>query len=147
MNLSLSSTMVISFGIWYVIEDVGVVKKENTLEDYIINKERLWELYDWDGTPVYDWPVHLSEKSWMTEPMLADLFNALIFAQEYFAKERKSTLDDVSWAQTMYYSQHLQKMTQKFAKLEVGNVNITDVSNAFKLAGEVSDIAHLNIPK
>lgn len=93
--------MVKSFGVWQVIDEIGIIGKINPVYDYTIDKTQLWDIFDEDGVLVYEWPVHLSQKSWMTESMLIDLFDAMVFAQKYFATENNTTTKDISWEKTI----------------------------------------------
>jgi hypothetical protein len=95
--------MVKAFGIWQ-IEDIGIIGKDLPGQDYIIPKNRLWETTNRNGILLYDWPVHLSEKTWMTEPMFDDLINAMVFAQEHFASENTGDVNNVSWNRTTAYA-------------------------------------------
>lgn len=94
-----------AFGIWK-IKDIGIVGEYLSGQDYIIPKSRLWETTNRDGILLYDWPVHLSEKTWMTESMFTDLVDAIIFAQKYFASENTNEVKGISWNDTIAYAKN-----------------------------------------
>jgi hypothetical protein len=138
--------MVLYFGVWQIIEEVGIVGKDSSFGEYIIDKSRLWEIYKWENINLSDWAVHLCEKTWMTEAMLADLFNALVFAQDYFVVEKNPDLESISWAQTIYYAKYLLRRTKQFSEIEIGHIGINDVRDAFSYAKDLNKLKPLTFP-
>jgi len=98
--------MVKSFGIWKIIDNVGIIAKIAPGNQYKIEKHTLWDTTERDGILLYDWPVHLSDNAWMTEKKLLDLCDALAFAQKHFASARSILSNKASWEQTRLYSLH-----------------------------------------
>lgn len=54
------------------------------INDYFIEKERLLEAGPADRINMYDWLVHLPEKSWLSVEDIYALNTAFIFALDYF---------------------------------------------------------------
>jgi hypothetical protein len=96
--------MVKAFGMWEIIDSVGIVAKIAHGTKYQIEKHSLWDTTERDGYLLYDWPVHLSDNNWMTERRLLDLCDALLFAQQYFANAKSIVSRKASWEQTRLYS-------------------------------------------
>ena len=53
-------------------------------KDYYIEKESLMHLGTGDRRNMYDFLVHLTEKTWLTDEDLYSLNTAFVYAMEYF---------------------------------------------------------------
>lgn len=99
--------MITKFGIWQIDENVGLLGKVNPTHDYKIAKETLWETTEYKGQIVWDWLIHLTEKTWIDTESLNDLIVAFLFAQDYFKSFKPSNARNASNAQTIYLAQKL----------------------------------------
>lgn len=73
---------------WIITEDGIDGSKGAQDPEYFIHKERLLETtYRLDRTLLYDWPVHLSEKSFMTKDVIQELLGVFEKAVEEFGLE------------------------------------------------------------
>lgn len=95
------SRIINTFGIWQVTED-GL----NSTEPYEYNIG-LYELFETrveDGIEVWNFPIHLTEKSWLmgeNAHHLQEFNQAFFFAQKHFASRRPADKQNVSDAHTL----------------------------------------------
>lgn len=76
-------------GNWLIIEDG--IKWDGQLEvDYLIPKDRLLELGGGKRSNMYDWLLHIPEKTWVTEADIYALNTAFIYAIDYFDLDFKT---------------------------------------------------------
>jgi hypothetical protein len=71
------------FGSWKVTNK-GIEWAGTPPVEYVIDKDRLGETAVWGGTKIYDWPVHMVQKTWLQRKDINDLTQALRFAAEHF---------------------------------------------------------------
>ena len=96
------SQEIIRFGNWSVT-DYGVEWAKPGDPPYEIHKSRLWEIRPSevaDGI-CWDWLVHLTEKSWLSEADIYHLNSALFFAQDYHKDSRPDSAVDASTSATL----------------------------------------------
>lgn len=105
--------MVTKFGIWEIEKDFGIIGRLRQGEDYNIAKETLWQTTDFKGQVVYDWLIHLTEKTWVTKEIYDDLVIAYVFAIDYFKKQKPNNAKPASISQSIYVGQQLVEMAQK----------------------------------
>jgi len=74
-------------GNWLITEE-GIKWVGQPKVDYTIPKDRLLELRL--GSKIYDWLVHLAEKTWVTEADIYTLNTAFIYAIDYFGLDFKT---------------------------------------------------------
>ena len=74
---------------------------------YIITKNSLWETREYGDDHIWNWPVHLVEKTWLKEADLQQFNKALSFAQNCFKADRPLGLVGVSAEQTLQKQQQL----------------------------------------
>ena len=77
------------FGIWQIDKEYGIIGKVKEGYDYNIMSVRLWETREYHEYLLWDWPIHLTEKKWVTKKVFDDFVLALIFAQDYFKSDRR----------------------------------------------------------
>lgn len=100
--------MITKFGIWKIDENIGLLGEFNpSHNDYLIAKERLWDTIEYKGQIVWNWLIHLTEKTWIDTENLNDLIVAFLFAQEYFISFKPSNALNASNAQTIHLAQKL----------------------------------------
>lgn len=83
------------FGNWLITEE-GINWDGPTGRPYLIPKDRLTESGSGDRSKMYDWLVHLVEKTWITENDVYALNTAFIFAVEHFGVGFSSNLSLVA---------------------------------------------------
>ena len=110
--------MLIKFGIWEVDEDFGITGKVHVGYDYHINKERLWETQDYNGRILWDWLIHLTEKTWINLENVNNLNTAFYFCQDYFKQYKPADTPEVSTAQTLYIQKQLIEIGKNFSEQE-----------------------------
>lgn len=106
---------IIKFGFWQVEPDALVAKDGH---DYIIECGRFWETRDYNGHLVWDWLIHLANKSWITKDNVKDLNTAFFFCQDYFREHKPSYTPYVSTAQTLFIQQQLFEIREEMDKYE-----------------------------
>jgi len=95
--------MIVKFGIWEIDEEYGLIGRPEHGGEYPIAKNRLWEVRNYrENVQVWDWLLHLIEKSWVKKEEVNDLNTAFCFAQDYFKEFRPEGSAYVSLAQTLY---------------------------------------------
>lgn len=73
----------IEIGNWLITKD-GIIWNGSPKIDYFISKERIAEAGPDDRKEMYDFLVHLVEKTWITEKDIYALNTAFVFALEHF---------------------------------------------------------------
>ncbi|HLO42896.1 MAG TPA: hypothetical protein VK175_01110 [Leadbetterella sp.] len=106
---------IIKFGDWQVESDSLVGKIGY---DYIIECSRLWETREYKGVLVWDWLIHLVNKTWITKDSMKDLNTAFFFCQDYFKEHKPRELEYVSTAQTLYIQKQLMDIREQTSKIE-----------------------------
>jgi hypothetical protein len=102
------STVIATFGIWQVTSD-GI---ECTNPPYSIGVPQLFDTREENGTYVWEYPIHLAEKSWLMGAKSADLqdFNkAFDFARRHFAAQMPASTPTVSEPLTLAIQKQLNK--------------------------------------
>lgn len=113
--------MIAKIGIWE-LNDFGLTGKIGVSYDYNIGKDTLWDTRNFRGQLVWDWLIHLTEKSWITPENINEFNIAFLFAQDYFKEFNKVKLEDKKiTAQTLY----IQKQIMDIQKI-MGEPNIDD---------------------
>jgi hypothetical protein len=105
--------MITKFGTWEIDEKFGLFSKVNPTHKYKIAKERLWETTEYKGQIVWDWLIHLAEKTWITTSNFNDLVAAFLFAQDFFQSSKPADTENVSNAQTIYIAQQIIELREK----------------------------------
>lgn len=109
------SKTIIEFGVWKVTE-YGI---EHSKYTYPIAKERLWETTDRYDEELWDWLIHMVEKTWLSDDDLKDLVIAFAFAQDYFIDHKPPHEgDNVSMAQTLYIQQQMIENRRNASKIK-----------------------------
>ncbi|MFD2915339.1 hypothetical protein [Psychroserpens luteus] len=138
-----ASIAIIKFGIWQVESDALVGKGGR---DYIIESSRFWETRDYNGHLVWDWLIHLTEKTWINQESVKDLNTAFFFCQDYFRKNKPANLPYVSTAQTLNIQKQILEIEEEMAKSEkvseLGIVEI-DTEDMLKYSELLSNIKYL----
>ena len=111
---------IIKFGIWQVEPDALVAKDGH---DYIIECGRFWETRDYNGHLVWDWLIHLAQKTWIDKESVKDLNTAFFFCQDYFRKNKPKNLPYVSTAQTLNIQKQILEIQEEMEKSERNNKN------------------------
>lgn len=88
----------ITIGNWLIKEE-GIEWTGNN--KYFIEKDRLLELGTGSRSNMYDWLIHLPEKTWLTKQDIYELNTALIYAINYFGFD----LNRLSFVETIIEQQ------------------------------------------
>jgi len=80
-------TDVIWFGQWVVTSE-GIAWGNGSGPSYFVAKDRLWETRPGSDRQIWDWLVHMTEKTWLSDMDIYQLNTAFFFAQDYHAKSR-----------------------------------------------------------
>ncbi len=88
----------ITIGKWLIKEE-GIEWTGNN--KYFIEKDRLLELGTGSRSNMYDWLIHLPEKTWLTKQDIYELNTALIYAINYFGFD----LNRLSFVETIIEQQ------------------------------------------
>ena len=134
---------IIKFGIWQVESDALVGKGAR---DYIIECSRFWETRDYNGHLVWDWLIHLTEKTFINKENVKDLNTAFFFCQDYFRKNKPANLPYVSTAQTLNIQKQILEIEEEMAKSEkvseYGTVEI-ETEDMLKYSDLMNNIKYL----
>lgn len=76
-------------GNWLITEE-GIKWDGQPNVEYLITKLRLIELGSGERSKMYDWLVHIPEKTWTTEADIYALNSAFIYAIDYFGLDFKT---------------------------------------------------------
>lgn len=116
---------IIKFGIWQV-ESNALVGKGRI--DYIIECNRFWETRDYNGYLVWDWLIHLTDKTWINKENVKDLNTAFFFCQDYFKENKPVNSPYVSTAQTLNIQKQILEIEEEMAKSEtVSKDGVVDI--------------------
>lgn len=74
------------FGSWNVTDN-GIEWAGTPPVEYVIDHNRLTETAEWGGVKIYDWPVHMVQKTWLKREDINNLTEALRFAGNHFNAE------------------------------------------------------------
>ncbi|KUG07406.1 hypothetical protein [Solirubrum puertoriconensis] len=103
------STVLATFGTWEVTPD-GI---NSTQEDrYELGIDEIFRTNHEDGYKVWDFPVHLTHKSWLlgeNDYRLDEFNEAFKYAQKKFAHQRPEGTEDVSEAYTYQLQRDLRQ--------------------------------------
>jgi len=82
-------------------EGIKIFIAENIVDpNYFIPKERLWETSKIEDKGrefrVWEWLLHMAEKTWLEESKLYQLNTAFFFAKDYFKDLRPKTIKTAS---------------------------------------------------
>lgn len=105
--------MITKFGTWVIDENFGLFSKVNPTHKYKIAKETLWDTTEYKGQIVWDWLIHLAEKTWITTTNFSDLVTAFLFAQDFFQSSKPANVENASTAQTIYIIQQIIELREK----------------------------------
>jgi hypothetical protein len=97
--------MLTKFGIWEIDEDFGIIGKVNPIYDYNITKESLWKTRKFQDLYVWEWLIHLTEKTWITIENYNDFVTAFTFAQDFFKDYKPKDNVYISIANSIYIGQ------------------------------------------
>ena len=121
-----ASMAIIKFGIWQVESDALVGKGER---DYVIESNRFWEIRNYNGHLVWDWLIHLTEKTWINKENVKDLNTAFFFCQDYFRKNKPNNLPYISTAQTLNIQKQILEIEEEMAKSEkINELGIVEIN-------------------
>ena len=99
-------TIISKFGVTTVTNEGLEIHYLNT--PYFIAKQRLWEYTNRGGYLMWDWLIHLVEKTWLSKEELNNFNNAFFFACDFFKVFRPDYLDDISTAQTLHVQSQMK---------------------------------------
>lgn len=94
--------MKIAFG-QFIVDDDGILINDN----YRISADRLWETREFKKIELWDWLIHLTEKTWVTSENVGDLNTAFLFAQDYFKDSKPTHAGEGSTFQTLYVQKQM----------------------------------------
>ncbi len=90
---------VIRFGNWVVTTE-GMAWGGPEGPPYFIAKNRLWETRPGPDN-VWDWLIHLTEKTWLSDGDIYQLNTAFFFAQDYHAGAKPEGAGGASTSETL----------------------------------------------
>lgn len=98
------------FGNW-VVNDDGLIYQAGVYSDspYRITRTRLWEDTYRDGVKLFDWHIHIAEKSTMSTEDIYNLNKAWDFAEKHFRELRPQDLSDIDIADILSSTLKYQK--------------------------------------
>lgn len=105
--------MVTKFGTWVIDENFGLLGEVNPTHKYRIAKETLWDTTEYKGQIVWDWLMHLADKTWINTSNFNDLIAAFLFAQDFFQSYKPIDAENASSAQTIYIAQQIIEVREK----------------------------------
>ncbi|KFF21450.1 hypothetical protein [Chryseobacterium sp. JM1] len=94
--------MNIKFGNFVVDKD-GILVNGN----YRMDASRLWETREFKGVLLWDWLIHLTEKTWVTSETVGNLNTAFFLAQDLFKNQKPVHASEASIAQTLYVQKQM----------------------------------------
>lgn len=94
--------MNIKFGS-FVVDYDGILVNGN----YRIDASRLWETREFKGVLLWDWLIHLTEKTWVTSQTVGDLNTAFFLAQDLFKNQKPVHASTASISQTLYVQKQM----------------------------------------
>lgn len=121
----MEENVIIKFGIWEISE-FGIVGKVNPGYDYNIEKSRLWETRDYNGYLVWDWLIHLCEKTWITLENIHELNSAFYFGQDFFKNFNTRSYQSFITAQTLFVQKQIMDI-----RIEMGD-SVSDENGVVK---------------
>ena len=97
----MNNEIIISVWIW-ALDKEGITcvwKKES--DSYFIRNIRFWETRpDWKWNK-YDWPLHLTQKTWLKLNDIEDFIKILQFWQNHFENLKPEWKEKLSWDETI----------------------------------------------
>ena len=128
--------MITNFGIWEIDKEFGIIGRVSQTFKYRIAKETLWNTSEYKGHIVWEWLIHLSEKTWVNKEIFNDLVIAYIFSQDYLSKHKPQNSKQGSIAQSIYIGKQLVELT-----MESDNSDETELDlSSEKALEELDDI-------
>lgn len=137
--------MLTKFGIWEIDEEFGLVGKVNPGYDYNIAKERLWETTEYRGQLVWEWLIHLTEKTWITVDNYNDLVAAFLFGQDFFKNSRPTNARQASTAQTIYVGQQLVEVGSKSENDNEMGTDVTSKDSMDKMMKYLEELSEIKL--
>lgn len=95
-------------GMWLVDDEKGITGKVNANYNYFIPATSLWSTIKCGEDEVWRWPVHLADKTWMTEEKLIDFNTAFLLALEYCYDSCPNPLPHVLTSKTLLEQKELR---------------------------------------
>jgi hypothetical protein len=112
---------IINFGKW-IVTTKGILWKPK-VNAYFIDCDRLWEARPDKQRDKFDWPLHLVEKTWLTESDIYQLNTAFSFALDYFKELLPDGDSKLSLWKTFKEQQFLLKVKREDFKYKEQLVN------------------------
>ncbi len=134
-----------NFGIWEVDEDFGLLGEVNPTHKYKIPKESLWDTTEYKGQIVWEWFIHLTEKTWIKTSNFNDFVTAFLFAQDFLKINKPNNVRKVSIAQTIYIAQQLIELREQsdngHSELDLGSEEaLKKIEEAFEMDSKVKTL-------
>ena len=103
--------MDIKFG-GFIVNKNGILCNDH----YLIDADRLWETRDFKGVLLWDWLIHLTEKTWVNAQTVGDLNTAFFFAQDIFKNQKPIHASEGSTFQTLYVQRRMIEIDEKIER-------------------------------
>lgn len=91
----------IKIGRWTITEKGITTKKSDNQGTRFYDKNTIWDIREIDDLWIYDLPVHLCTKIWVSNCDLLDFNSTFLVAQEVFKNNKPRNLSNVSWLKTL----------------------------------------------
>lgn len=115
-----------------VITGEGIEIHYNVREPYFIAAGRLWEYQERGRSNEYlwDWPIHLIEKTWFTREDMLNFNTAFFFARDYFKEQKPKDLPYISNAQTLFIQDQMKTNHDNISRIPVpeGGISVFEKS-------------------
>ncbi|HBG70299.1 MAG: hypothetical protein A2W93_11885 [Bacteroidetes bacterium GWF2_43_63] len=99
-------TITVKFGNW-IVDDNGITGVFPPAMEYHIPIDSIWAVRNYGGHLVWDWLIHVPQKTWITKDNVNDLNAAFMFCFDYFKSIKPADTLDASTAQTLYVQHQL----------------------------------------
>lgn len=90
----------IEIGRW-TISNGGISTLKDNGQKYFLNGKEIWSYIDKGDFKIYDLPIHLSSKGWISNVDLLDFNSVFLVCQELFKENKPSDFPKISWSETL----------------------------------------------
>ena len=90
----------IKIGRWTITsEGISTTKENNSHVEFSISD--IWSIRKKNGFHLYELPIHLCSKGWISNLDLLDFNSAFLVCQEFFEANKPNNFPKVSWSETL----------------------------------------------
>lgn len=90
----------LEIGRWTISKD-GISTLKDNGQEYSFNSKEIWSYLDKGENKIYDLPVHLCSKDWISNVDLLDFNSAFLVGLELFEENKPSDFPKISWSETL----------------------------------------------